>query len=301
MKRKNVIQSRSELSAISTSFIECFRYITMKNKTDLELCQSLITAHLIPIIEWSFTEESVSLKSLYSEISTLLQYWEKNKGVPENVNYYNLLSIFWKNVATVIQSSLTKSQTQISIKEKYLSIINKHIELFLCLKKTTSIRPRKHSVKFQSPMPTFEISDGSSNSSQTELDNSVLIDLNELVAISCAFYLKFVKENRRNELIDPICLLMRNFETKHLFEYLNKLNDETGDNSTNLVELLKNVFLKFLKIKSTCSTSVVDTIFIIFKYLNDEEKTFTLESIVKVKNISYNVWHAKCNFVIFFS
>lgn len=254
----------------------------MKNKDNLELCQSLITVHLIPIIEWSFTEESVSLKSLYAEISTLLQYWEKNKGVPENVNYFNLLSIFWKNLAIVIQSSLIKSQTQICTKEKYLSIIIKHIELFLCLKKTSTTRPRKHSVKFQSPISVIEISDCSSNSSQTELDNSVLIDLNELVAVSCAFYLKFVKENHRNELIDPMCLLMRNFETKNLFEYLNNINNETGDNSANLIELLKNVFLKFLKIKSTCSTSVVDTIFIIFKYLDDEEKTYTLESIAKV-------------------
>lgn len=282
MKKKSISQSRIELGAIATALIECFRYIIMKNISDLELCESLVTTHLLSTICWSFLEETIITKVLYSEISTLLQYWRKNRNVPEYANYDNLLNIFWNGLEETMKTSLT-NQNQTCSKNDYLLILNKHIELLLCMKRTTVSKQKKNKVKFSScEEQKCTIDSSGDNPHVPESDNPINDELNQFVYRISSFYLKFITENRRNELISGLCFLMQHFESVELFKFLNSHLNESGAKSETLMNLMKNVFLKFLKIKTTSFEAVVDIVFIIYKYINDEEKSDVLNTIVKV-------------------
>ncbi|GLV42170.1 Listerin E3 ubiquitin protein ligase 1 [Carabus blaptoides fortunei] len=304
MKKRTVTQSRSEFGAIATSFIECLRYVTMKNISDATLCESLIIQHLVPTIDWCFTGENIVTKTLFTEISTLVQYWARNREDPNVSNYKQLMECFWTRLEDTIKSSVTGSE-QNNDREKCIATTDKQIELLMSLKKNAVNRQKKHfKVKFISPEHKQETSDSVHDESVHSTDSQCLYtkELNQLAYETCCLYLKLIRDHRRNELISALCLLVQHFNSVDLFQYLSTHMNEGSNKVHKLADIHTQIFLSFLRVKSTASESVVDLIFALYNYLSAEEKDTVLASLTKLSNEECFCWcvtkalsHPFCN------
>ncbi|KAI4457621.1 zinc finger protein [Holotrichia oblita] len=283
LKQRSTISSRSESSAVSITLIECLQYIIMKNQANIPLCEKLIKTELIPIIEWCLNECPDSYKQLYNQVAGLVQYWHRNRNHQDVHNYLRYLEYFWTNLDSLFQGLLMNVERSFE-KNAASDLAVRQIELLISLKHT--IKPRKQmKVKFETePLESGDLNTSGSMMKSDKCDESYQLSLNVLVFKLCKSYVNFINSKQSRELLEHLYALILEFENKDFFVSLSKMVMGDGEEQGKLIHIYEKLLYKWLKSSYLCTKSVIDMIFILFKYLDDSEKLNILETFTKLQS-----------------
>lgn len=256
----------------------------MKNQSDTNLCEKIIKSELIPVIEWCLKEGPASYKTIYNQITGLVQYWHRNRTHPDVHNYSRYLEYFWSNLDSLFQGLLMNLEHNYE-KNAVSDLAERQIELLISLKHT--IKPRKQmKVKFEAEAPPIDSGDLSCGVKikSEKCDESYRTSLNLLVFQLCRSYVNFINEKHSKELLDHLYALVLEFESREFFVGLSKLVVFGEKENTKIGDLYEKLLYKWLKSSYLCSKAVIDLIFILFKYLDRSEKLKILETFTKVSS-----------------
>ncbi|XP_014299364.1 E3 ubiquitin-protein ligase listerin [Microplitis demolitor] len=271
---KNVLISRSELTAITKSFIECMRYTILLNNSDIDLCGKLVREQLIPAIEACVKDYTPVKLILFNEAAELIRYWSKNRDTDDYKSYGELLSIFWCELESMFNRFM-ESESDMFEKLTINSIYDAQIKLLTALKCPPGATRKSLRIKFKDTDPAE--SKEQLKIPQTT-DDVLLNEINNFVSKLCVKLINNHDKNPSNN-IEHLNKLICQFESKLLFEEISKVY--TSDN--NLFEL----YDKILKVWLTDDTKVNDIIkiiFILMQYMKDEDKNRVLNSLTSINN-----------------
>ncbi|KAK9879336.1 hypothetical protein WA026_004187 [Henosepilachna vigintioctopunctata] len=281
-KQKSVISSKSECTAVSTSLIECLRYVIMKNESDVSLCEQLIKTHLMPTLEWCLLETQSCYKTIFNQTASLAQYWSRN-DTSEFPNYCRYLNYFWNIVDQMFQDVLMNLNFDES--EKIFNVSSRQIEFLQSMKHVAKV---KKSLKVK-----FDSDNTLANSGDIEVTSSGLGEfyinsLTDLVFKLCQAYVKIIDNKKSKELLDHLVVLIQEFDSKNLFLHI---SSQVGSEEQNgVIDIFQNLLTKWLQREELWCRSLIDLIFMAFKYLVDEEKQIVLDTVEKISNEDCLAW-----------
>ncbi|KAJ8918958.1 hypothetical protein NQ315_016860 [Exocentrus adspersus] len=275
LKQKAVIASRSESVAIATAFTECLQYVILKKQSDLPLCKTLIKNHLLSTIEWCLTEDQTSYKSVFNQVAALVQYWSRNTQTDAFCSYLSFFFETLSDLLTDILFNLTETR-----KCDVETVCSKEIEFLQSLKRVS--KPKKQfKVKFDQDETDIGENVKSSGSLALETNTEYFQQLNVLVYRVCEDYVKYIEEAQSKVLLEHLCSLVVDFDTKKFFTNLHeKMRKKNGD--ARLIDVFTEILYKWLNTSALCCKQVVDLIFLLFAYVGDEEKEFILEKLSEI-------------------
>lgn len=218
-------------------------------------------------------------KVIFNQIAAMVQYWSRNNNNQEVPNYSKYVNIFWHNIYSLFQGLLMNLEHNYEV-NAITDFANKYMEFLICLKH--NVKPKKqHKVTF-SVDGNSDVGDANTGIILTnDLNEFYLSSLHNLVYKTCEEYIKFINNKENTELIQHLTSIIQEFENPHFFLYLNeKLG--AGDQSTSLIDVYNNLLVKWMKSERLSSKSVIDLLFVLFKYLNVEEKQLILEELSTV-------------------
>ncbi|XP_017770844.1 PREDICTED: E3 ubiquitin-protein ligase listerin [Nicrophorus vespilloides] len=264
IQQKTIRSSQSESRALCVALIECLQYTILKNQSNLALCETLIDEQLLVAVEWSLENGQAAYKTLFNQISSLIQYWHRN--VEPYPNYKTMCDRVWIKLKTLFEN-------KIGLNEDYMA---RQIEFFLCLKSTT--KPKKQlKVKFDGN-DSKSGDDGQSQGETSTVSDEYLNCLNYLICSTCICCVNTIRRNAQPSIVDHLLYMVQEFENETLLKYLNsKVNS-----SENMIEVCTKIILPWIDDDSIRSRGVIDLLFIIFKYLKYEEKALVLKTLDKV-------------------
>lgn len=295
LKKTSVLQSRSEYNAIIVAYFECLRYVIMLNVSNIAECENLIKLQLIPPIEWTLIIQNTMSKHLYNEVATLLHYWYRNIEGNEN-NYKLYTQCFWENIELVFEKYISEYKEQTHNTIELINIIKKEVDLLLCLKRVNVYRKKDCKVTFVMEEKKNEERSVTTN---TEENLSYYIeDLKKITFRTINSYLKLITADKINDLIPVLLLLIKEFDCLELFTYLNtKLvldsSVEYQNNSSSLLRLYNYLFAPKIQEENISLEPIIDIIFTLYNYLNEEEKEFILTSLSESTIKTCLFWTAK--------
>lgn len=260
-----MIASRSESLAITTAFVECHKYVILSNKSNVVLCEKLIRSQLISLIEWCLIDTQSCYKAVFNQVTSLIQYWNRNQTDIENcVVYYKQ---FWANLESLFHGLLLNLEAKNDLKA-IAELAGRQVELLQSLKHTVK-QKKQFKVKFISDtsQETEEVGDRRT----ADCDAVYFESLNNLVQKTCEIYVRLIEEKKIKDLIEHLYCLVNDFDGRSIFVFLLKQLGG-GDEPGSLVNVYKVVLWKWLKCRYLCSKPVVDLVFFLFKYLSDDEK-----------------------------
>ncbi|KAK5649826.1 hypothetical protein RI129_000855 [Pyrocoelia pectoralis] len=286
MKHQSSTRSRYESLAISTAYMECLQYIIMKNHFDIGFCEKLIRSYLFPVLEWSLTDAQASYKGLFNQISKIIQYWSKNSSNVNFPHYVKYSQYFWNNLNSLFQGLLLNLEIAYD-KEMLSQFSSRQIELLLSLKHIVANKQLK--VSFGTEEVTENVNNDNHNSSSLHMDQSYMESLHDVVYKTCVSYVKFINEKHSKELVECLGSLVQDFDSEYFFKRLNAEveGENVNENITNIYWKLLN---KWLNNKTICSNSVITLVFLLFKYLNYEDKVEVLNSFILLQDTECFGW-----------
>lgn len=282
MKQKNVLTSRSESAMVIHTFLECFKYVTMKYSADVVLCEKLVRHQLIPLLEWCLMDSQACYKMVFNQTAALVQYWCRNQSEVEN--YAVFLKHFWNSVEALFEGLLlnleTKSDTLV-----ISDLAAKQVEFLQSLKHMVKIK-KQLKVKFLA-----ECKEETAASDKSDLPLGCGTDyydaLNKLVLKICEIYIRLINEKRLKSLIEQLCNIFSDFCDSNIFLHLR--THCGGKDDAKLSGVYWNVLYKWLKCSYLCCKAVVDLVFLLMETLDEEEKLPILDSLKEVSIYTLNL------------
>lgn len=274
---KNIQSSRSEIKDISTAYYEVLKYVIIQIQdgtvfTDEEIkknfCIKLLDDHLMSVINWCMTVEISCGKYLFSNITALLNYFCVHSE--DCVLYGGLLKHFWSKVYELLRDT-TYSPSATTSAEK---ITKSHIELIQNLKYSLSIKTKQSKVKFNTEMDQVDTAGSSIKNKETLINFEP--ELNNLVYKLCFMYIDQTNKTEQLFYISNLEILIKDFESYELFEYLAK------SNGIEDIRNLFSVFSKWLYNSALQSEAIIEILLLLYKYLDAEGKIELLDKIIKV-------------------
>lgn len=259
-------QSHSEGKIIATTFVECLKYVIMCHRSDLELCNSLISNSLIRAIEEKITSPNALNKSvttpLFSQISTLLRYWHRNRTT--DLQYEPIFSHFLNALQELFEKTINQEVAESSI----TSILNNQMEFLIILKEPNKATKIKGRVKFAEEKNSPEEFENSKNEPDDAEFLKVLFNLVKKVA---AMYLKNTIENQTNLYLPYLNKITEKFDSKIIFEeFLILFNQD------ELFKLYSAIFSKWMEDPNMRTTDVIDLSFNLLQHVGLREKEIIL-------------------------
>ncbi|KAF7402902.1 hypothetical protein HZH66_005169 [Vespula vulgaris] len=276
---KSVQLSRSEMFAVTVSFVECLRYAILLNANDVTLCEKLLKEQLIPIIEMCLTENIIMKQILFCEVIQLLIYWSKNRYNEEYKSYPVLLRTFWTELKQIYEKLINMIQT--SNLTSIENISNCQIEFLLNLRDTPNRRRKNLKVNFaeidQFTEPKCQI-----QKVEIEVDSVFQAELFNFVNDFCVTCFNKINTHHFIEYIEYLNKIITHFECQELFSALTKsLNPDIS-----FFEFYNETLQNWLTQASNKEKHVVELIFKLVKYMDDTDKDKVLSSLTEFENIT---------------
>ncbi|XP_053980359.1 E3 ubiquitin-protein ligase listerin-like [Hylaeus volcanicus] len=275
---KSVQMSRSEMFAVTTSFIECLRYSILLNVDNHDLCITLLKEQLMPSLEMCLKEDTPMKQILFCEITHLVRYWSKNRYNEEYKSYSYLIQEFWRELKLLFDSIIDTSQNLETFNVPYTS--NSQIKFLITLK-TAPVHGRKNlKVTFSNPEDDINV-DRQPQDTNTDTDTVFLSELNNFVYSLCIKYFNKITEQRIKTYITYLNKLITCFANEELF--INPSNSFKVE--VNFFNVYNNVLRNWLLDHSPDTEYIVELIFNFMKHMNDDEKNNILESLTQFQDI----------------
>lgn len=271
LRHRTVLSSRSESTSTSMAFVECLRYTIKCQHENKALCHKLFVSYLFPTMEWCLRDHSQSIyKTFFNQVSTFIQHLHQNKSDFPNFSLY--LETFWSNSTSMFEGLLMDSDPETAI-----LYVAKQSELLQSLKSVNNKAKKQLKVKFDTTTSQSHLNSSTSSDSDSQItvvDRDYMGRLDALVYSNCECIVKYIKGKHCKGLLEHLQALLQDFASDTFMRNL-------GDGS--LMGLYTGLFGKWLKSSYLCSKPVVSMIFLLFKYLTDEEKLVILEDFMNVE------------------
>ncbi|XP_017893627.1 E3 ubiquitin-protein ligase listerin [Ceratina calcarata] len=276
---KSVQMSRSEMSAVTASFVECLQYSVLLNMNNQDLNIALVKEQLIPVLEMCFKENSPMKQVLFCEITHLLRYWSKNRNNEEYEPYNCLIQEFWRDLDSLFGTLLDAGRNSETFGVPDTN--NSQIE-FLVTLKTAPERGRKNlKVTFSNEEDGMTTCPPRTQTMETDTDAQFLAELNDFVDSLCVKYFKRITEQRSKKYIVYLNRLIACFECDELSKNLSKFF-ETEINYLNFYnEILRDWLLE----RSKDTEHMIELTFNVMKYMHDSEKNEILKTLTEFDDI----------------
>ncbi|XP_076655771.1 E3 ubiquitin-protein ligase listerin [Halictus rubicundus] len=277
---KSVQTSRSEMFAVTTSFIECLRYSILLNVKDRDLCATLLKEQLIPVIETCLKENSPMKQILFCEIAQLVRYWSKNRGNQDLLSYTYLMEQFWSELNRLFDLLIDFSQNSETFDVPDTN--NSQIEFLITLKTTPTHSRKNLKVKFPDPEEDVKLEVRAVATTEVDTDAEFLKELNNFVISLCIKYFDKITEQRTQKYVTYLNKLITCFESEKLFTSLT----ESLKTQINFLSFYDQVLRVWLLERSIESVHIVELIFNFITYMNDSEKNEVLKSLTEFEDIA---------------
>ncbi|XP_074105296.1 E3 ubiquitin-protein ligase listerin [Cotesia typhae] len=272
---KNVLVSRSEITAVIKSYIECLRYTILLNNNDIDLCGKLVKEQLIPAIESFITDYTPVKLVLFNEAAELLRYWSKNRNSEDYKSYGELIIIFWNELELMFNRFMDRESETF---EKVIvdNIWDAQIKLLTALKCSSNVNRKSLRIKFED---TDAAESKEQLNSQQSTDDVLVKEINNFVTKLC---IKLINNYDKNtsSIIDPLSRLICQFESQFLFEEVCKVYT----NGDNLLEFYNKTFKVWLADNNAKVNEIVKIIFTLLQYMKGEDKNSVLNSLTSMNN-----------------
>lgn len=234
---------------------------------------SILLKQLLPMIEWTINECHSSSKIIFKQIASLIHYWNRNSAKEEYLLYDILVQTFWINLNNLIEQIFKNFDDEYDA-----NIIERKCENILEL--LFSLRSERLSKTKSNLRVTFTESDTSLTNADDSVMNSTQDiflnkNLNALVYIVLRLLIKQTNKVQTNQYIGNFCQLVQEFKSIELFKSLVKQGN-------SILEFYREILLYWISNESICTKDLVSICFILFKYLNEDEKIFFLNSLTQV-------------------
>lgn len=259
--------------------MECLQYMILKHQQDVGLCEKLIKTQLYPLLEWCFIEKDSPHKNVFNHVGAMIQYWSRNCDNSVTINYTKYLEYFWKNLSSMFKGLFCNLE-QNSTEEEIENFGMKNTEFLLCLRHSIKIKKQQRvkfsyeTCKYSSTLPEDEIS-------CYDLSEKYVNDLYALVYETCQSYINLINIKNTKRPLVYLKSIIQEFESEKFFYFLNeKVTGQTENN--NLLDIYNNLIKKWLLSESLASEDVIDMVFLLFKYLPDDDKSTALRDLIAV-------------------
>lgn len=254
------------------------KYAILTNKSNIVLCEKLIRSQLISLIEWCFLDSQSCCKTVFGQVTILAQYWSKNQNQIENYTVFS--KAFWSNLESLFQGLLLDLDAKNDTKA-LTELAGKQVDLLHSLRHTVKSK-KQFKVKFTTNDDTQDADQADGDNKPSADGDEIYFDaLNGFVYKICEVYVKLINEKKNKDLIEHLRSLVSDFDSKSVFQFL--LKQMGAGDQMKLLHVYDNILCKWLKCSYLRSRPVVDLIFLLFKWLNREEKLHVLETL---KNVS---------------
>lgn len=280
--------SRSESTAVITTFYECFRYVILSNIQDVELCELLVKKQVItqtaPFVTFFYNYNSTHLKQFqlmsaiklslsescsqptlhYNEVVQLVRFWSKNRDC-----YSNLVQFFWSELKCLyddLRDSAKSCPTQ----------LQRLCDFLTALKKPTSFKKTAR-VTFSDDTATSKADSGVAVKI-LDVDQVLLQELDRFVISFCTCFFDQVNSCPDKNGFENILRLASNFWSREFFLALAR---SRGDSAT-LLSFYTETLEKWLVHNAQDAENVMPLAFNILEFIDDAEKTVVLDSMLKV-------------------
>lgn len=260
--------------------MECLQFVILTQQNDNALCEKLIKTQLFPLLEWCFKEAQSPHKNIFNHVAAMIQHWSRNCADSNVNNYCRYLEYFWRNLCSMFEG-LFMNLEQNYKEDDVDNFAVKSVDFLMYLKSCVKIK-KQQKVQF-----SYEIPDASLNKTENDngkedaLSSAYMESLHSLVYETCGLYINFINSRTSKQLLPYLNSIIKNFESADFFRFLNhKVSGES--NSPNLMQIYYNLISKWLNSPSLVSESVIDLLFLLFKYLQDEDKDHVLKDLVAV-------------------
>lgn len=274
---KSVQMSRSETFAVTTSFVECLRYVILFNNDNQDLCEKLLKEQLLPMIELCIKETTPIKPILFNQVSHLVRYWSKNRGI-DFKSYSHLVQQFWAQLA-VLFNDLTDS-TDENYNTAYISnLYSSQIDLLLSLKNMSAPSRKNLRVKFSDLDEPVE---ARCRVESVELDEDALFltELNQFVNTLSTLCFDKINTRPSKQNIEYLGRLVSNFESKEIFTILT----ESCGADTDFLKFYEQTLKIWLTERSDQMETVIQLVFSLIKYMDEVGKNAVLDSLTKLGN-----------------
>ncbi|XP_046963350.1 E3 ubiquitin-protein ligase listerin [Vanessa cardui] len=267
---KILISSKSERQTWINILEECLRYLSIQqHEYIIEVVTFVHRTWLEKIFEYADTQvKNHLIKHSSTTMASLVKYWLKQTKQENSEKYDQLIRNFWLNIGSTIATQIDKLTVD---KDDIVQLIESHMLLLQTLK-TAFLQDGKkqHRIQFadekspdvEDPPPAV-----------TEQCDVSLIErfdhnLNEVVESTCCKYFDFAREKQVSQAVfTSLITLMIKFESKNLFLALAR-----HFNQDSVYGLYDAVLRSWLAGDTMRCKALVDLIFIILKYLTEEEQ-----------------------------
>ncbi|XP_017758583.1 PREDICTED: E3 ubiquitin-protein ligase listerin [Eufriesea mexicana] len=275
---KSVQVSRSEMLAVTTSFVECLRYSVLLNVNNEDLSNALLREELIPVLEVCLKENSPMKQILFCEITHLIRYWSKNRHNDDYRSYSCLIQEFWRDLDTLFTSFVDTSKNSETFDISDTN--NSQIEFLMSLKTIPAHSRKNLKVKFYDSEEKV-ITQIQTQDTKTDTDTEFLSELNNFVNSLCVKYFNQITERRAKKYVIYLNKLITCFESDELTKYLSKFLKE----QINFLSLWDEILRNWLLEQSIETEHIIELIFNLMKYMNDSERNEILKSLTEFDDI----------------
>lgn len=282
LTQKSTLASKSETLAVATAFTECLQYLISKNHTDEVFCKTLIASQLIPMTNWCLLEDLSCFKSVCKQIAGLVQSWSRNSDKSKIFEKY--LTFFFDLTAEIFFEALKDDVEVTNLSEEaeneVVAITDKQLEFLHSLKNIP--KPKKKSqVKFVEEGTDSIKENSEAPESSVLCDEKYLKLLDYLVFKLAERYVEYINLHRCKKLFGNLYSLVSEFDTQNLFISLNEKLKKTNSEAT-FYNIYQDLLEMWYKTADYNCKHVVDLIFLLFKYIEDEQKEKILENLTEV-------------------
>lgn len=283
MEKKNILNSKSERQAWITGLAECLRYLSIQpHEFVLELVSAALRTWLARALAGTHdapTRTSL-IKCSATNMADLLKYWLKQSKEENGEKYDQLIRNFWQNVGSTVLTQIDKSGTD---HNEIGKLIEGHILLLQTLKTSFSQEVKKqHSIKFDGDaQPVTEKSAVVTQQCDASVAERYKHNLEDVVHKICAQYLdSALKKQISSAIVTPLITLLVEFDSKQLFIALGRQFD-----ADSVYRLYDKVLRTWLSGDTMRCKAVVDIVFLLMKYLTEEEQDAMFDSFQQVNLI----------------
>ncbi|CAB3237900.1 unnamed protein product [Arctia plantaginis] len=279
-EKKNIITSKSERQSWITSLAECLRYLSIQeNDFVVEVVTSVHRTWLEKTLSTQHDSQTRNnlIKCSVTNMTSLVKYWLKQSNEGKSEKYDQLLRNFWQNIGSTLLTQIDKCSTDLVEIEM---LIDAHILLLQSLKTTFSQETKKQlSIKFEKSVDDDKesvVSDGPAANRQCD---ATAVDryehnLDELVHKVIAHYFEAAeKKEAANAILTPVITLLSQFDSADAYRAVAR---RLGADSA--LGLYRRVLHRWLAGDTMRCKAVVDIIFLMIKYLKEDEQDVVFDS-----------------------
>lgn len=274
------MNSKSERQSWITSLAECLRYLSIQQyEFVLEVVSSVHRTWLINVLATTHEGQTRTnlIKCSATNMASLVKYWLKQSKEENSEKYDQLVRNFWQNVGSTVLSQIDKSGTD---HHEIGKMIEGHILLMQTLKTSFLQEVKKqHSITFDGDVrPATDKSAVVRQHCDASLVERYKHNLEEAVHKICSHYLDSAdKKQISSAIVTPVITLLVEFDSKQLFTTIAR-----QFNAESAYQLYDKVLRTWLSGDTMRCKTLVDIVFLLMKYMTEEEQDATFASFQQV-------------------